>query len=103
MRVSDRSERRHHIERLKKSRKNYWGYPRKYYQHREELPVTPEQMDARQLGKVVQYPQACSCCGCGNARRWPGINEGERSLDERRQLDMYREQIEEDCDRREKN
>jgi hypothetical protein len=95
MRVSDRSERRHHIDRLKNKRKTYWGYPRKYHQRPDELPHAPLEMSAKQLGRVVQYPKDCSCAGCGNIRRWPWMNEGERSLDERRGFAKYAEQLEE--------
>lgn len=62
----NRAVRRHHIERLKAKRKGYWGYPHHYG------IWAPEQMDARQLGKVAQYPQPCSCRGCGNQRKWEG-------------------------------
>jgi hypothetical protein len=31
-------------------------------------------MTPAQLGKVVQYPQACSCAGCCNVRRAPNMN-----------------------------
>lgn len=57
-----RAERRHHIERLKESRKHYWGYgnPR---------AIGPDKMTPKQLGKVVQNPQMCSCPACGNSRR----------------------------------
>ena len=84
----NRAVRRHHIARLKQKRKHYWGYGRRV-EHGESS------MNAMQLGKVVQYPQVCSCGGCGNARRWPWMNEAEHTLQERRYFDQYREQLDE--------
>lgn len=86
-----RAVRRHHIKRLKKARANYWGYGWR-----------DQQMDARQLGRLVQSPQACSCAGCGNARRnpWTGLfgSEGKYTLDEQRGFANYREQLDETTD-----
>ena len=84
----NRAVRRHHIARLKQKRKNYWGYG-----HRVEYGNAV--MSAAQLGKVVQYPQACSCPGCGNARRHPGMNYAEHTLQELRYFGQYREQLDE--------
>lgn len=70
-----RAVRRHHIARLKKVRKNYWGYPTRWATPRDQAPVAPEEMHAKALGKVVQYPQACSCAGCCNVRRAPSMND----------------------------
>lgn len=74
-----RAVRRHHIARLKKKRKNYWGYPTVWQAgifEPDRFSRAPQPMDARQLGKVVQYPQACSCQGCCNVRRAPYMNNG---------------------------
>ena len=57
--MDNRAIRRHHIARLKNNRKSYWGYDRR----------RDGQMDAKQLGKVVQYPTPCSCTMCGNPRK----------------------------------
>lgn len=57
MKSLKRSIRRHHIERLKNSRKHY-------YQYTNGVVQTP-----RQLGLVVNTAQLCSCSGCGNPRR----------------------------------
>lgn len=65
----NRAERRNQVERLKKKRSNYWGYK---IWRQEEMP-------SRQLGKVVQYPQACSCPMCGNNRRIYGPTLKEKS------------------------
>lgn len=67
----NRAVRRHHIARLKAKRQFYWGYNRSW--GREGIQV----MSAQQLGRIVQYPQACSCPGCGNQRRYEGrpLNE----------------------------
>lgn len=80
MRNSNRAERRHQIDRLKAKRRNYWGYPNRWAADHQELPVAPEPMSARQLGKVVQYPQACSCAGCCNVRRAPNMNDSGQGL-----------------------
>ena len=64
----NRQERRNQVERLKAKRKNYWGYPSRIGPDTEPRV----QMDAKQLGKVVQYPQVCSCSGCGGQRRYIG-------------------------------
>jgi hypothetical protein len=70
-----RAQRRQDIARLKRNRRNYWGFPDKWAAHRGEAPVAPTQMTPAQLGKVVQYPQACSCAGCCNVRRAPNMND----------------------------
>lgn len=94
-----RAVRRHHIARLKQARKNYWGYPNRWPYGRDELPRAPEPMDARQLGKVVQYPQACSCAGCCNARRVLGGTILTRQ--EQRHWQNYREGLAEVVDKEE--
>jgi hypothetical protein len=63
-----RAERRHHIERLKQSRRFYWGCTR-------DLSKFP-----KQLAKVVHTPTPCSCWACGNARKW----FGEQTIQEQR-------------------
>jgi hypothetical protein len=90
-----RAVRRHHIARLKKARKNYWGYPNRYGTPRDEAPNAPEGMNAAQLGKVVQYPQVCSCASCCNVRRCPWMNYSERTRDEQRGFQNYREGLDE--------
>jgi len=78
-----RSIRRFHVERLKKKRKNYWGYgkPKHQVKHlvfisfgkwenqlNQQRGVT--EMDAKQIARVVKDPQSCSCRGCsGNYER----------------------------------
>lgn len=65
-----RALRRHHVGRLKRNRKGYWGYGvRRQDRGFDTLPSAPAPMSDAQLGKVVQNPQMCSCMGCGNARR----------------------------------
>ena len=54
-----RATRRHHVARLKKARKHFWG--------NYDKP-----MEGRQLGVAVATPAVCSCPMCGNARRWFG-------------------------------
>lgn len=63
-----RAERRHHVARLKQSRRFYWGSAR-------DLSKCPEQ-----LARVVDTPTPCSCWACGNARKW----RGEETIQERR-------------------
>lgn len=64
-----RGERLAHVKRLKEKRKGYWGYFRN-----PRGTETKEQscMSAKQLGRVSQYPSACSCTMCGNPRNWWG-------------------------------
>jgi hypothetical protein len=92
-----RAIRRHHIARLKKKRKNYWGYPTFWYPGviEDRFGRAPQPMDARQLGKVVQYPASCSCAGCCNARRAPSLNGGALTRPELRHWQNYREGLEE--------
>ena len=80
----NRAVRRHHIARLKAKRKFYWGYNRSWGQ------VANEAMSPKQLGRIVQYPQACSCCGCGNQRRYEG-----RPLNEQCDFISLREELDE--------
>lgn len=56
--VSPRSVRRHHIDRLKSSRRYFWGRQRDLSQ------------DPRALGLVLSTPNPCSCYMCGNPRRY---------------------------------
>lgn len=70
-----RAQRRQDIARLKRNRKNYWGFPNRWAAHYSERPAAPVPMTPEQLGKVVQYPQACSCAGCCNVRRAPNMSQ----------------------------
>jgi hypothetical protein len=70
-----RAQRRQNVVRIKRNRKNYWGFPNKWPAWHDEAPVSPEPMTPKQLGKVVQYPQPCSCACCCNVRRAPNLNE----------------------------
>lgn len=72
----NRSERRHHIERLKEARKRYWSRP---------SPMTD-----KDLGSVVQHPQACSCPGCGNPRRHFGNSAVSLTIQEQSMLEAVR-------------
>ena len=93
MREGNRVIRRFHVSRLKKKRKHYWGYPSSGRIAYDAPPVKPVEMDDSQLGKVVQYPQACSCAGCCNVRRAPNMNGGEYTLQELRYFANYKEQL----------
>ena len=53
--------RRHHIARLKKKRKNYWG---------RDIPRnTMEPLTPRQLNMVVRYPKLCGCFMCSSKKK----------------------------------
>lgn len=58
-----RSVKFHHIERLKKLRKNYW---------RKNLDS-----DKKSLSKVVNTPNPCSCFMCSNRRTYEGVTRQE--------------------------
>lgn len=79
----NRAERRHHIERLKEARKNYWGFGR-------PRTIGPDHMTPKQLGQVVQHPQSCSCSGCGNDRRHSWNKAACRTLQERSQIEALK-------------
>ena len=79
-----RAERRHHVERLKDARKNYWGYGRHYGTKGIEV------MNSRQLGAVTQHPQSCSCLGCGNARKHFGNSKNALTLQEQSQIEALK-------------
>lgn len=93
----NRAVRRHHVARLKHSRRFYWGY--RYYRFQQsgsaldEAPRPPEGMSPEVLGKLVHTPQMCSCLGCGNQRR--NTAGWTPTLEERRWFEQYREQVEE--------
>jgi len=94
MRQSSRAERRHHVQRLKHKRRTYWGYPNNYHvSSLDHPPISPVEMDARQLGQVVSTPQLCSCLGCGNPRH--NTAGWTPTIKELRWLQQYREQVEE--------
>ncbi len=69
-----RAIRRHHVARLKKARKQYWGYNHRHANGR------CEDMPAKQLGMVVSTPAVCSCWMCGNGRKIHGPNFQELCL-----------------------
>lgn len=74
-----RAIRRHHIARLKNTRKHYFV-----------VNWWSDEHAARRLGIVVQYPKMCSCHMCGNARKW----FGHRTIDELRGFDVLHDGIE---------
>lgn len=90
MKSMKRAMRRFHIERLKRNRRNYWGFPR-----RVDAKSAPRQMTPNQLGKVVQYPKVCSCAVCCNVRRAPNVNGSCNglTLQEIRHWHKYRESL----------
>lgn len=64
--MSERAERRHQVERLKKKRRAHWG---------GTIAESP-----KRLAKAVVTPTPCSCPTCGNSRKW----FGEETIQERR-------------------
>jgi hypothetical protein len=62
--IPKRAVRRHHYNRLKKKRGNYWS----------------GDLSEREQGMVVATPRLCSCVMCGNPRR----HLGEKTIQERR-------------------
>ena len=93
----NRAVRRHHVARLKSTRRFYWGYGRDGYRHsgnaQDEAPRAPEGMSEKVLGKVVQTPQMCSCLGCGNQRH--NTAGWTPTVQEQRWFEQYREQVQE--------
>ncbi len=79
----NRAVRRHHVQRLKLKRKNYWGYGPNG--HRQGHPVMPP----NRLGQVVKHPAVCSCWMCGNDRKY----FGHVSVGERRSIDVLAEEL----------
>jgi hypothetical protein len=80
-----RDIRRHHIERLKKARKYYWGYNNRNAWWRDNQSMSP-----RELGRVVQNPQTCSCSGCGNSRNHSWFKRECQTVQERSFFEAYK-------------
>jgi len=93
MRNSSRAERRHHVQRLKRNRRNYWSYPRGHNYASDGSPLAPEAITDKHLGMVVHTPQLCSCPGCGNSRRHVWFKGDRKTVQEKRQFEQYREQL----------
>ncbi len=80
-----RALRRHHRERLKKNRKNYWGYGQQGWRTAET------EMSEATAGIVINTPTPCSCWMCGNPRKaWCEI-----TMQEKKALDNYKNNMEE--------
>jgi hypothetical protein len=75
VKASSRSVRRHHMERLKKNRSTYWGYPR----HDEGQEKA---MSDRTRGIVANTPKNCGCWMCSRPRKV----FAERTMQEQRQM-----------------
>ena len=89
-----RAQRRHDRARLKKKRRNHWGYGRQGW--RSYCHDGINEMDAAQAGMVVNTPTPCSCYMCGNPRRnaWANVWE-ELTVQERKAVDAAWDGIEE--------
>jgi len=86
-----RAERRHHRARLKKNRRNYWGYGRQGWNI-----FDIKEMSAYQAGVVTRTPTPCSCYMCGNQRHNTWQNKKEcLTMQERKALEDYNNQMEE--------
>ncbi len=62
-----RSERIHHLNRLKGKRKNYWG-------------LDSQTRTGRHIGMLASTPKPCSCWMCCNARKTDGPTKQEISF-----------------------
>jgi len=67
---NSRAQRRHDRARLKKKRRNHWGYGHQGWRGHEV-------MSKATAGMVVETPTPCSCYMCGNPRRahWANVWE----------------------------
>ena len=90
-----RAQRRHDRARLKKKRRNHWGYGRQGW--RSYCHVGINEMSKAQAGMVVNTPTPCSCYMCGNPRRnsW---GESPLTIQERKAWDAAIDSIEEYTD-----
>lgn len=64
--MSKRAIRRHHRERLKKTRRNYWSMD---FDREFNPEFLDQEIETKKLGKVVNTPHPCSCYACGNPRK----------------------------------
>ena len=89
-----RAQRRADYARLKKKRRNHWGYGRQGW--RSYCHDGIKEMPKEVAGSVVNTPTPCSCYMCGNPRRnsWANAYEA-RTTQERRADDAYDDGIEE--------
>lgn len=74
----NRAVRRHHVARLKNTRKHYWGFGHVIIQDKTwggEIGTRGRnEMTPKQLGTVIQNPTVCSGGCCGNERKWQGMS-----------------------------
>jgi len=68
----EKAIRRHHIERLKVKRKQYWG----------------GNNNPKRLGILNNTPKNCSCIGCGNERKYDGETRQELRHTLKQELDL---------------
>ena len=94
MKKHSRAQRRHDRERLKKNRRNHWGYGKQGW--RSYCEHGTKEMPADVAGMVVNTPTPCSCPMCGNPRRnyWANTYE-RRTIQERKAIDSYIDGIDE--------
>lgn len=71
--MAKNAKRRHHIERLKKKRKHYWGM---FFKGKENLEA--------KLNIVVRTPKTCACWRCNKPRQRFG-----KPFSEIRQFQVY--------------
>ncbi len=90
-----RAIRRHHKARLKKNRKNYWGFG-KYGWRGSVTSSLYEEMDETCSGIVINTPTPCSCWMCRNPRHSDWLSKKSKlTMAERRMLDNYKNDIRE--------
>ena len=70
--MSKRAERRHHYQRLKKTRKHYWA------------PMEGEVNSDKKLGMLANTPAPCSGECCGNPRKFYGETFREKDFNNRK-------------------
>lgn len=89
-----RAQRRADYARLKKKRRNHWGYGGQGWRSYcyEGVRTMPPEV----AGSVVNTPTPCSCYMCGNPRRnsWANVYEA-RTLQERKAFDSYKAGLDE--------
>ena len=89
-----RAIRRHHRARLKKNRKNYWGYGNQGWRSYCEHGII--EMPPEVASSVTRTPTPCSCYMCGNQRHNTWQNKKEcLTMQERKALEDYKYNIKE--------
>ena len=84
-----RAQRRADYARIKKSRRNHWGYGRQGW--RSYCHVGTKEMPPEVAGSVVNTPTPCSCYMCGNPRKNSWAHGMDRlTMQELKAIDSYK-------------